>query len=376
MKVIKVIGTLDFGGIEKIFEITALYYKEDKKDIIFLCLGKGGATEKAIRDLGYRVIVWNADGKIPNWALIGRLVTFFRQERPDVVHASGAEAIFHGIVAAWLCRVRVRIAEEIGQPDHSPIARRIFRLVYGLATGVHACAISNKEYMVAAGEVRAERVDILNNPVDVRKFDRGVQGKNQDTFVVASVCRLDPIKNLGLLIRGMAYLKQKAGERKVALWLVGDGPSRTELEALVLSLGISDIVTFWGFQSQPVSYLQQASLFVLPSISEGFPIAAGEAMLTETPSIVTKVGGGGEFVIHGENGWLLDPLDQAGFNELLASIADLSAEQRTAIGKRGRETALEKFSPDRYLQKLWDLYRRSSNSSANTYGKDQSTALS
>lgn len=354
MKVIKVIGTLDFGGIEKVFEITARYYEGDRADIVFLCLGKGGAAENAIRALGFRVLVWQARTRIPSVALMVRLTKFFREEKPAVVHTTGAEANFHGIIAARLSGIPVRIAEEIGMPSHSGKAKRIFRLIYGQATAVIAVAGLVRDYLVKNGEASAAKTKVVYNPVDVRAFGAPENGAPA-VFRIISVCRLDPIKNLDLLVRGMHALKMLP--QRTELWLVGDGPERARLEALVSELGLTDRVTFWGFQQRPASFLNQASLFVLPSFSEGIPLSVAEAMLTETPCLVTRIGGAPEFIEAGKNGWLLDPRDQEGFDRELAHIATLPEEARRDVGKRGRETALEKFHPDRYMRDLWALYR-------------------
>jgi glycosyltransferase involved in cell wall biosynthesis len=371
MKIIKVIGTLDFGGAEKIWEVTARYYMKDKADIVFLSLGIGGNTERVIRELGYRVIIWDMDCKIPKWKLIWRLISFFKSERPDVVHTSGAEANFHGILAAWLSGVKVRIAEEYGIPQHSSTAKLIFRLVYNRAYKVIAVAGNVKDWLVESKEVEAKRVEVIFNPVEVSKFSMDKKEKmNLDDFVIISVCRLDPIKNLELLIRGVASLKKATTAKNVKLWLVGEGPSREDLKRLVIALGLENNVTFWGYQANPATYLQSASIFVLPSFSEGLPIAVGEAMLTGTPCVVTNVGGGPELVNHGESGWLLDPMDQVGFDQLLASIVNLPEEELNRVGLKGKEAAFQNFRPDHYMDRVWNLYDKALIHYSNTYGKN------
>lgn len=352
MKVVKIIGSLDFGGIEKVFEITARYYKGDKKDIVFLCLGHGGKTERVIRDMGYRVVVWNTPSRIPQIGLIPRLVRFIRRERPDVVHTTGAEANFHGIIAAYLGNVRVRVAEEIGMPDHSRVARLVFRGVYRMASRVIAVARLVEDFLVRSGESDKNRVEVIYNPVHLPVADPSGQKRTPEVFRMVSVCRLDPIKNLDLLIRSVSKVTVTA-----ELWIVGEGQERARLEGLTRELGLEGRVTFWGFQPDPSGFLEGASVFVLPSFSEGISLAAAEAMLMGTPCAVTRVGGGPEFITNGENGWLLDPLDIDGFAHLVQQIANLPADELRAIGQRGRDTAIDKFEPRKYMQLVWNLYQ-------------------
>jgi glycosyltransferase involved in cell wall biosynthesis len=353
MKVIKVINSLDFGGIEKVFEIVARYHQGDKTDVIFLALGKGGATEQAISKLGFRVIVWNVRTRIPNIGLILRLARFLRKEKPSVVHTTGAEGNFHGILAACLAGVPVRIAEEIGMPAHGKAARFIFRQVYRSAYRVIAVAGLVEKFLLDTKEVPAWKTSLIYNPVDVRAFEAIKADPDPYCFRIVSVCRLDPIKNLQLLIRGFGALDIPA-----ELWLVGDGPARSELEALVRELGLEGRVVFHGYQSRPSEFLQKASLFVLPSFSEGLPVSAVEAMLTGTPCLATGIGGAPEFIRDGENGWLLDPKDLPGFTGLLRRISEMPAAERWEIGQKGKQTALEKFQPKTYLSELEKLYRK------------------
>ena len=366
MKVIKVINSLDFGGIEKVFEIAARYYEGDKADVVFLALGKGGAVERAIRDLGYRVEVLGCPTRIPNFQILTRLVRFFRKERPSVVHTTGAEANFHGIIAAWFAGVPVRVAEEIGMPAHSKTAKLIFKGVYRLASEVIAVAHLVERFLLQTGEVPPEKLSVIYNPVDIRSFSGVGKDWNGEVFRILSVCRLDPIKNLDLLLKSFAAVRSfttvRDGSRALPLelWIIGDGPQRKHLEDLVRNLGIADVVTFWGYQANPASFYREVSLFVLPSFSEGLPVSLAEAMLTVTPCMATRIGGAPEFVEDGVNGWLIDPYDQEAFTDRLGEIIRLSPQDRRLIAERGSETARRLFTPAQYMQRIYQLYRQKS----------------
>ena len=83
------------------------------------------------------------------------------------------------------------------------------------------------------------------------------------------------------------------------LCILGDGPQRTELEALAASLGIADSVTFLGYQTNPDQYVTKCDLFVCASHSEGFSTAATEALIVGTPVCTVEVSGMKEML--GEN---------------------------------------------------------------------------
>ena len=74
--------------------------------------------------------------------------------------------------------------------------------------------------------------------------------------------------------------------------LVGDGSQRGYLEALVRQLGIAEHVRFLGEQTIPFKYMRRATMFVLPSLSEGMPNVLLEAMACGCPVIATDIAGG------------------------------------------------------------------------------------
>ena len=108
--------------------------------------------------------------------------------------------------------------------------------------------------------------------------------------------------------KGVRYLLQAMKEIKkeregIQLCIVGDGPLRSDLEALSRQLDLVDDTTFVGHADAVQTYYQESDLFVLPSLSEGLPLSLLEALSCGLPVIATAVGGSSEIV---------DPRDEAG----------------------------------------------------------------
>ena len=117
-----------------------------------------------------------------------------------------------------------------------------------------------------------------------------------------TVGRLDPIKDQATLLRAVRVVcDRKPGFR---LDIVGDGPSRPELESLRAELGLGEAVAFRGYQEDVRPFLSAADFFVLSSISEGISIALLEAMAAGLPAVATDVGGNREVILQGETGLL------------------------------------------------------------------------
>lgn len=354
MKVVRVINSLGYGGIERVYEIVAKYYVGPKSDLIFVALGDGGPTATIISNLGYEVIVLGMQSRIPNFQLVIRLTRLLGKLKPDVVHSCGAEGNFHGQIAAWLARVPVRIAEEIGMPSQGKLARRIFGMVYRFSSAVIAVAATVAAFLEQSNGVDKKKLTIIYNPVDSERFT-GIIRQETKQFVFLSVCRLHPIKNLRSLLRAFASLSNRGN---LALWIVGDGEERGPLEALALELGITSQISFMGYHSDPSPYFAKASAFVLPSFSEGHPVSMIEAMTARIPVVVTRVGGASELVIDGDNGFLLDPNDLQNITAKLSAVSSMPEEARRAMAAKAAEMVSQRFTPSSYFESINSLYSR------------------
>jgi len=121
------------------------------------------------------------------------------------------------------------------------------------------------------------------------------------------------------------------------LLLIGDGPERHNLERLCRTLGLCEEIRFLGKQDAIEELLAVSDLFLMPSESESFGLAALEAMACEVPVISTDVGGLPEVNIHGETGFL-------------ASVGDVDAMARYAVDILNNEKKLRSFRTNALAQ--------------------------
>lgn len=317
---------------------------------VFAAIGYGGHAESVLRERGFEVHILNRDFRIRNLRNIWVLYRFIKKIKPDLIHTAAAEANFQGIIAAKLAGVPHIIAEEIGIPNHSPKARFAFRQVYRFADKVICISQAVKDFLVNTREIPAEKGVVMYNPVSMPE---SYPHEDIDTFEMVYVGRLEKIKNVEMLVRVMNELKSE----NCHLSIVGDGREMENLQALALEAGLNDKITFTGFSDDPGIYLSKADLFVLPSHSEGFGIAAVEAMFGKVPVLCTYVGGIPEFITDGENGWLFSPSNDQELVEKILLIMHLDRAERHSIGLKGYEDVVERFTIEKYVENLENLYR-------------------
>jgi glycosyltransferase involved in cell wall biosynthesis len=150
-------------------------------------------------------------------------------------------------------------------------------------------------------------------------------------FNLVSVGRFHPQKAMDRLIYAMASLKQQGV--KTHLYLIGDGELKAQCEALADKLGVNDIISFTGSKRNPMPYIKQADLFVLPSLYEGYPTTIIESFFAGTPVLSCDVSGVHEQITEGVNGWIVENSQDAITSKLfeIANNQDILIEMRKTL---------------------------------------------
>ncbi len=356
MKLIRLTTSLDFGGVEKRIEISAKEFitREDVK-LYVVAIGKGGAISNALTELGIETILLNESYKIPSIRTIFRLYRLFKKIKPDVVHTSGAEANFHGLIAAFFAGVKMRIGEEIGFPNHHAKWQKVFRITYGFANKVIGISQAVVDKIVELGEVKLEKAVVVHNPVAIKDISISIKQSDEKELIFISVSRLVAIKNLDHMIKSFRFVLNHT-DIPLKLHIVGDGPEKSSLTELVNTLGIADKVIFFGFQENINNFLGKADVYLLPSFSEGFSIALVEAMLARLTCIATNVGGPVEIVNNSITGFLINPNDKEDLQKHMLHVLNLTTKQRDDLGIQARKEVLRRFTPQIYVDKLLAIY--------------------
>ncbi|MFN2374902.1 MAG: N-acetyl-alpha-D-glucosaminyl L-malate synthase BshA [Candidatus Binatia bacterium] len=175
-----------------------------------------------------------------------------------------------------------------------------------------------------------------------------------DVAVVVHVSNFRPVKRVDLVVKAFAKL---AATRPALLVLIGDGPERGPVQALVRSLGLQKRCCFLGNREDCVPALQAADLFLQASDSESFGLAALEAQACGVPVVSTAVGGVPEVIRDGETGLLAG----SGNADALADAASRllgDAELWRKMSAAARRGAVENFGLASAVDRYEDCYRR------------------
>jgi colanic acid/amylovoran biosynthesis glycosyltransferase len=200
-----------------------------------------------------------------------------------------------------------------------------------------------------------DKFEIIRCGVDLEKYQ--YRNDSSAPSKLLFVGRLSNEKGLNVLLDSLAILKSENTD--FTLTVLGDGPSRDNLEHQCKKLGLNNNVIFKGFVDQSTirEDLNNSDIFILPSFAEGIPVSLMEAMAIGVPVITTYVGGISELVIDNETGLLCYPSDSKG---LADSIRKYLSDQKlvNSIAKSGRLHIETEFDVNKQIDKLAELFKK------------------
>jgi glycosyltransferase involved in cell wall biosynthesis len=303
LRVVHLVLQLDTGGMEKLLVEFARHADRQRFDLRFVSLTTRGTLGGDIEALGWPVTALHDPGGLRP-GLLWRLSRLFREWKTDVVHAHNSRPLIYGAPAARLAGVSTVVATRHGQSFG--VSRRkhaAYRLSALFADHVVTVSQDVAELSASRG-LRRSKLRVICNGIDTARFAfAGPQAGGPAVYVG----RLAPEKDVGTLLHAAAEVVR--AEPAFRLEIAGDGVCAADLHRLADELGLHGHVRFLGEVRDVPALLQRASVFVLPSLTEGISLTVLEAMARGLPVVTTRVGGNREVVAEGETGLLVSPAD-------------------------------------------------------------------
>ena len=307
-------------------------------------------------------------------ALTSKIVEVARRDGLDVVHAH--YAIPHAI-SAYLARqvlaegaaappaiVTTLHGTDItlvgSDPSFLPLTR--FSILHSDAVTAPSAWLAEATHRIL--DVPRDRtIEVIPNFVDAARFAPAPPGEARAQRppdrrrVLIHVSNFRPLKRVGDVVAIFAEVLRSLPAAPPVLWLVGDGPDREPIRKQVQDLNLTAHVQFLGERIDLPGLLRHADLFLLPSESESFGLAALEAMACGVPVVAARVGGIPEVVSDGETGLLAPVGDVAA---LAAHVVRLLGDDalRARFARAARERAATVFPLEPTVARYEALYRR------------------
>jgi glycosyltransferase involved in cell wall biosynthesis len=381
--------------------------------VLVICLQGSGPFAIELEQLGIKVIALNGQPGM-SWSLVRRLTNVLRQEKVDLIHTHNPAPHFHGLLAALLAGVRVRVHTKHGRNYPNDRKKVLLNRVLSWFTDI-IVPVGDAAGQVAlkVEKVNPQKVRRIWNGIDTRQYvprettDHGLQtadcrqqttdqdsglksqpsasasfplGLQSSVFslqssapVIGTVARLSPEKDQKTMLQAFKLVLdgwqssvlslqssvtehcKLTTDHSPRLVVIGDGPCMSELRNEANRLGIAGQVDFLGMRSDIPSLLPHFSLFTLSSVTEGISMTILEAMACGVPIVATDVGGNREVVQPPCCGLIVPARDpQALAGAYLELLRD--PDRRAKMGAAARQRVVEHFSLEKMCMDYRQLY--------------------
>ena len=377
IKVAYVLTPIDFGGAEKVslnflksfdrdkFEIVPfllirpwedkVYFTQEieKHKINYLTIPVAIKPLKEGRDY-FRIV-----------RCYQRLFAFLKEGKFDIIHTHGYFADILGVPIAKIFRIpHLTTCHGFIQNDSKLKLYNLLDIfLLKFSNKIISVADDIKDKLISRGLIEDKIVTIPNAVIlpdltgrrinEKRMSIREKYNLKSDEVVIGYIGRLSEEKGLKYLLEaGITLSKQGI---PIKIMLIGDGPERETLKALARKGGVTQHVIFTGFQEDAVKLLSALDLFVLPSLTEGTPMALLEAMSYGIPVIASEVGGIPKVITSGENGVLVTPENST---EIAKSILKLykNNEYWMKLSDGAKNCIKEKYNLTAWVHNIESIY--------------------
>ena len=338
-------------------------------DTVVTCLDEPGEWAAEVAKLNIPVIsLERQPGFHPSLSV--RLGEVIKTRGIDVIHCHHYSPFVYGLLAAVMHPSVRLVFTEHGRLHGVGISskRRLVNPVLARWPST-ICAVSAalKQHMVEEG-FPERSIQVVYNGIDLghrpqpaeRAAIRASLNLAKDDFVVGTVGRLDPVKNLGAMLDALVLLKGRYPAAKAVI--VGEGSERQALEERAAALGLSGALVFAGYRGDVRAVMAAFDVYVNCSTYEGVSLTILEAMASALPVVASAVGGNPEVVIDHETGLLVRPQAQAIATAVGALIENPS--RRQTMGDAARWRVKRHFTIERMVNDYAAAYALPRTSSA------------
>jgi N-acetyl-alpha-D-glucosaminyl L-malate synthase BshA len=298
-------------------------------------------------------------------SLATKIVQVSRRHHLDVVHAhyavphAAAAYLARQIMAAHPTDRVPKIMTTLHGTDitlvgSDPSYSETVAFCIDQSDGVTAVSESLREDTCDALGI-AREIQVIPNFLDITRFrPLAVPRRDRSRKRLVHVSNFRPVKRIGALIEVFRRVRERI---PATLVLVGDGPEMPGARAQIAAAGLEQDVEYAGEVHDVVGLFAAADLFLLPSATESFGLAALEAMACEVPVIASRVGGLPEVIDDGIGGFLHEPEDLDG---MVASAMRLLTDNdlHRRVARAGRAVAVERYSADRVVPQYEAAYEQ------------------
>lgn len=362
IKVAVVVPSLQEKGPVIVAENIAKYTKNNDIHYIFISLRNNSEEDKLRFNKAGLNFVEVGMGKLPSCDSIRKFKQYVENVKPTFIHA---HSFWPTILVAYFIKKGIKVVTLHNNPYED------LYFEYGKTIGYFMCTVMKMAFeyfdkVVAISEYIKEvhsefkidhKCEIIYNGVENKSEYISDNIRNEDIFTLVSATVLIKRKNILTALKAVNRAIQEGINLKY--YILGDGEQRKILNQYVIDNGLENVVYFLGKQPREkvFSYLKAADCVLIPSLSEGLPLAVIEAMMMHRTVVVSDIPAMRVIIRNDVEGYLYSALDE---NELCSNILKMmDNSNRIRLSQNAHKTYIKKFSVEQMSKKYSELYLKS-----------------
>jgi glycosyltransferase involved in cell wall biosynthesis len=354
-----------FGAEQVILELARGLRKADIEPIIGVLENSSEfcreLAQKA-QDLGLRAQIFPC--RFPfDLATVVKIRKFIHENQVNLIHSHGYKSDFYALVGFHDRHIR-RMATchpwlETGISWRARFYTYLDKRLLKKFSQIVAISEEIKQEVLQAG-IAPDKINLIENGIDLQRFSRPAAVSRrrelsipEKGLVIGTVGRLSPEKGHAVLLQAAKLIFESYPD--LYILIVGDGPERGKLEMISRETGIARRVIFTGVRDDIEEMLSLMDIFVLPSHSEGLPMALLEAMAAGKPLAASGIGAISRLIDHRRSGLLVPPGDPQSLAEALKELIDNPSTALT-YAAAAREAVRQRYSAEHMTRAYLKVY--------------------
>ncbi len=364
---ITVMHVVDLPGPNHWLNGIADHYDRARFRHLVVSLGVRNKMHEALEERGVGTFALDAPPRTGVPKAIWKLTQLLRRERVDIVQTHTFYPTKVGLLAARMARTPLTILTrhhaDFTTLFNKPLYLKLDRWHAMMADHVWSPSEFIKGCLLRHERIPEERITILPHGFDFelmkprlgaherRALREEVGG--DDKFLIGTVARLNVEKGHEYLFRAVPSIVERHPEARFVI--IGDGPRRQELEAMVASLGIGEYVKFLGWRWDAWNLIESMDLIAHPSLHEPFGIVFVESMALERAVVTTGESAAPEIIDDGETGVIVPPRDPEALSRAVLDVMG-DAGRAHRMGREARRRAIDRFNFGKMMKEYEHCY--------------------
>jgi glycosyltransferase involved in cell wall biosynthesis len=348
-------------GVKRLFGWMIPRFDRTRFNVSLVSLRKKDLSEETLDSLGIDIEYLHRSKFDP--ATLTALLKIIDRKQIDILHLHGYGATTFGRLSGAMRRLPTILHEHANLTDTPWFQKVADRLLEPYTDIALAVSKSTADFVRVARRVAPEKIKVVYLGAPVEEFGRPrtadeiaaareALGIRPGEFAAGTITRLHDSKGNEFLVDAARLVVDRHPEAR--FYLAGEGPLRPALEAQAARLGLGDRFVFVGFVKDVATTLSAFDLTVFPSLWEGTPLTAFEALASAKPIVATDADGLSDILAPGRTAWIVPKRDAQALADRIVHAIE-HPEERAGLAARAGEAA-RAFDITTFVRKMERLY--------------------